>query len=68
MTDTNDRATSVLERTTSPVRHDDRRDDPVPRGWGSHDERRMMLLALVAFVALGLYATAFVLLGQVLST
>ena len=68
MTVTNDRATSVLERTTRAVRPDDRRDRPVPRGWGSHDERRMMLMALVAFVALGLYATAFVLLGQVLST
>ncbi len=37
--------------------------EPVRRGWGSPVERRMMLLGLAVFFALGLYAVVFVLLG-----
>jgi hypothetical protein len=38
---------------------------PVPRGWGSHEERRIMSLAAAAFLLLGLYAVVFVVLGAV---
>lgn len=36
---------------------------PVPRGWGSHAERRLMRQVLLFFALLGLYAVGFVLLG-----
>ena len=39
----------------------------MPRGWGSHEERRTVLLTLAVFLLLGLYAAGFVLLGQALS-
>jgi AraC-like DNA-binding protein len=38
---------------------------PVPRGWGSHEERRLMLWGVLGFLLLGLYASVFVVLGQV---
>lgn len=37
----------------------------VPRGWGSHEERRLMLCGVAGFFLLGIYAAAFVLLGAV---
>ena len=73
------RATSVLDRlredaprpdrhpTPDPAAHERGARGPAPLGWGSHEERRMMLAALAGFVVLGLYATAFILLGHVLS-
>lgn len=39
---------------------------PVPRGWGSHEERRLMLWGLAGFFLLGLYAVVFVTLGAVI--
>jgi hypothetical protein len=38
---------------------------PLPRGWGSHEERRTALWFLAGFFLLGLYAAVFVTLGQV---
>ena len=58
-------------RDQSPASRDGRRTpdaQPVPLGWGSHEERRSMRLALAAFLLLGLYAVGFVLLGHLLST
>lgn len=57
--DANDRRTSVLDRPRG-------QSSAPPRGWGSHEERRLVLWGAAAFVLLGLYAVVFVLLGQVL--
>jgi hypothetical protein len=64
------RVTSTCQGQSS-ARGDVRRTtdtEPVPRGWGSHEERRLMLLALATFFVLGLYASGFVVLGHVLSS
>lgn len=37
---------------------------PVPQGWGSHEERRLVLWGALGFLLLGLYAVGFVLVGQ----
>lgn len=44
------------------------RSRPLPRGWGSHEERRMMRLGAAAFLLLGVYAAVFVVLGTVVWT
>ena len=76
------RTASVLERPAppaptptsgpAPVRstglpvHDSSPDRPLPRGWGSHEERRLMLWGVVGFFLLGAYAAVFVVIGGVL--
>lgn len=53
---------SEIDRTPDPVRAD----KPVPQGWGSHEERRLMLWFVTGFALLALYAAAFVIVGEVL--
>lgn len=36
----------------------------LPRGWGSHEERRLMLWGLMGFFLLGVYAAVFVIVGH----
>ena len=76
------RTASVLERPAAPARtpssepapvrptglpvHDSSPARPLPRGWGSHEERRLMLWGVVGFFLLGAYAAVFVVIGAVL--
>lgn len=41
---------------------------PPGRGWGSHEDRRLMLWGLAGFFLLGLYAAAFVTIGALVWT
>ncbi len=52
--------TPDVEQPATSVAPEDR---AVPRGWGSHEDRRMMRLAMLAFLVLAVYAVVFVLLG-----
>lgn len=68
MSSSNDRPIGVLDRSVDrqpASRPEPRRATPLPRGWGSHEERRLMRWGLAFFLFLGLYAAVFVILGQV---
>lgn len=76
MSSSKDRPTSVLDRPDEPQpsptavvvdrpEPQGRPATPLPRGWGSHEDRRTTLWFLAGFVLLALYAGVFVILGEV---